>query len=84
MSSVLGVNEKQNDQDNSAATNTNCEKTNDKVSGAQNRKIIALCLSKQGRKSQLWSRATHNGPRKMRRGVNEKQNDPQDNSAVKY
>ena len=45
---------------------------------------ISLCLSNQGRKSQLWSRATHNGPRKMRRGVNEKQNDPEDNSAVKY
>ena len=34
---------------------------------------ISLCLSNQGRKSQLWSRATPNGPRKMGRVVKEMQ-----------
>ena len=32
---------------------------------------ISLCLSNQARKSQLWSRATHNGSRKMGRVVKE-------------
>ena len=32
---------------------------------------ISLCLSNQGGKSQLWSRASNNGPRIMGRGVKE-------------
>ena len=32
---------------------------------------ISLCLSNQGRKTQFWSSATHNGPRKMGRVVKE-------------
>ena len=32
---------------------------------------ISLCLSNQERESQLWSSATHNGPRKKGRGVKE-------------
>ena len=32
---------------------------------------ISLCLNNQARKSQLWSSATHNGPRKKGRGVKE-------------
>ena len=42
------------------------------------------CLRNQGRKTQLWSRATHNdGPKKSLRGVNEKQNDLENNSSLK-
>ena len=32
---------------------------------------ISHCLSNQGRESQLWSSATHNGSRKMGRVVEE-------------
>ena len=32
---------------------------------------ISLCLSNQDRKTQLWSSARHNGPRKKGRGVKE-------------
>ena len=32
---------------------------------------ISLCVSNEAIKSQLWSRATHNGPRKMGRVVKE-------------
>ena len=32
---------------------------------------ISPCLRNQGRKSQLWSRASNNGLRKMGRGVKE-------------
>ena len=32
---------------------------------------ITLCLSNQGRKSQLWSRVSNNGPKIMGRGVKE-------------
>ena len=45
---------------------------------------ILLCLSNQVRKSQLWSRATQNGLKKSKRGVNEMQNDPENNSSFKY
>ena len=45
---------------------------------------ISLCLSNQGRKSQLYSRATRIiGPKKSEWGVNEMQHDPENNSSAK-
>ena len=45
---------------------------------------ISLCLSNQGRKSQLWSRATPNGPRKMGRVVKEMQKKTGDKSFINH
>ena len=39
--------------------------------------------SYQGRTSQLWSRAIHNAPKRSRRGVNEIQNNPENNTSVR-